>query len=104
MEFKPKAKSTVRPIPFQRHAESPTIAPLLPAPALSAQGLQRLISTPVQSQRQAAHPVLQAAGLGYQAEQRGMRQRQALAHPSEHQVEVSAALLKAGFDLLEQTD
>lgn len=104
MEFKPKAKSTARPIPIPRRAEPPTTLPPPPARALLTQGLQRLISTPVQSQRQAAHPVLQAAGLGYQAEQRGMRQRQALAHPSEHRVEVSAALPKAGCDLLEQTD
>ena len=78
MEFKPKAKSTARPIPIPRHAESPTVVPLLPAGALLAQGLQRLISTPVQSQRQAARPVLQAAGLRRQEEQRTLLQRQAL--------------------------
>lgn len=66
MEFKPKAKTTARPIPLQRRAESPTTAPLLPAPALLAQGL---IRTPIQSQRQAAYPVLRAADPGYQAGQ-----------------------------------
>ncbi|WP_145975598.1 eCIS core domain-containing protein [Deinococcus gobiensis] len=78
MEFKPKAKTTARPIPIPRHAESPTVEPLLPAGALLAQGLQRLISTPVQSQRQAARPVLQAAGLRRQEEQRTLLQRQVL--------------------------
>ena len=42
MEFKPKAKSTARPIPIPRHAESPTVVPLPPDRALLAQGLQRL--------------------------------------------------------------
>lgn len=40
--------------------------------------MQRLISTPVQSQRQAAHPVLQAAGLRRREEQRTLLQRQVL--------------------------
>ena len=43
MEFKPKAKSTARPIPIPRRAESPTIAPLPLANALLVQGLQHLI-------------------------------------------------------------
>jgi hypothetical protein len=78
MEFKPKAKNTARPIPLQRRAGPLTVVALPPTRASLAQGLQRFTSTPVESQRQAARPVLQAAGLRHQEEQRALRQRQTL--------------------------
>lgn len=78
MEFKPKAKTTINPIPLQRRPGSGETASPTPARVSLASHLQRFTSTPVQAQRQAVHPVLQAAELRAQEERRTALQRQAL--------------------------
>ena len=78
MEFKPKAKTTINPIPLQRRPESGETASPTPARVSLASRLQRFTSTPVQAQRQAVRLVLQAAELRAQEERQTTLQRQAL--------------------------
>jgi hypothetical protein len=72
MQHAPKP-GTVRVNPTPKHQSAATPAPrvALPAPPARSltQGLQRLVSTPTQAQRQAAAPVLRAAQLDRQERQ-----------------------------------
>ena len=87
MQHAPKP-GTVRVNPTPKHQSAATPAPrvALPAPPARSltQGLQRLVSTPTQAQRQAAAPVLRAAQLDRQERQAlaaAVQRVHAAAHP-----------------------
>ncbi|WP_022799752.1 eCIS core domain-containing protein [Deinococcus ficus] len=87
MQHAPKP-GTVRVNPTSKHQPAVTPAPrvALPAPPARSltQGLQRLVSTPTQAQRQAAAPVLRAAQLDRQERQAlaaAVQRVHAAAHP-----------------------